>query len=463
MFIWDWIKKFISDSGHQFSRRLKKFVLSVPFWVIVIAVVLIASMSIRSFMILNVRNENKMYEYWQGDSDIKFRQMSCYSRGSSPYGSDAPMFYIDSESSMMRSDLAAIRASIQSKVNSSYPSFESRSKKASDGTPVGWVDAYSTSFNAMVSYYNSDNKPSTPSEISVVAVGGDFRVFHPFEYLSGGFLPEVCTDNNQIVINDYLAWSCFSSYDVLGKKINMFGQDFTIIGVVAETKSKADETSGNQVARAYVYFSGIEAIVNSGYFDSSSSSSETSSYSGALTNSDSASTTAATTTAATTAATNAESLAAPTLNSNSAGDSSIAITCYEAIIPEKISGVAVSDFSEALNYSAESPKKYIVSGNGRYNVFKIFDFMLPLGETEEKLAGISFPYWEKAAQLTIQYLFVNVICIIFGVALLTVGVVAAILRRKKFASENIVNVPEDDDFSDDDDGDSLGKITVRRV
>jgi hypothetical protein len=78
--------------------------------------------------------------------------------------------------------------------------------------------------------------------------------------MSGGFLPEIAVDNRQIVLNDVLAWKFYKSYDVIGEKVSLWGEEFTIIGVVAEPSDRIARDAGVEQPRAYVYFTAMEEL-----------------------------------------------------------------------------------------------------------------------------------------------------------------------------------------------------------
>jgi len=54
--------------------------------------------------------------------------------------------------------------------------------------------------------------------------------------------------------------------------------------------------------------------------------------------------------------------------------------------------------------------------------------MIPFGAMEEKYANIDFPSWEKASQLTLQYLFYDCVAILMALVLMISAIVSIILR-----------------------------------
>ena len=87
--------------------------------------------------------------------------------------------------------------------------------------------------------------------------------------------------------------------------------------------------------------------------------------------------------------------------SQQGSESDYAIQCYEAMLPELVTGVAVSDFKNALpSYSLTNPQVLVVNDTGRFKITRIIDTMFPLGETDKERLGYEFPYWEIATQMT---------------------------------------------------------------
>ena len=61
----------------------------------------------------------------------------------------------------------------------------------------------------------------------------------------------------------------------------------------------------------------------------------------------------------------------------------------------------------------------------------VYDENMPIGESAKKYADFDFPYWEKAARLSTERLFIEGGIFIFGAFLFIVGVAIAVLRFSK--------------------------------
>lgn len=383
------------------KRKFLRIVLSVPFWLVLVSVVAIIASSIHAAVIVDARKDRSMSDIWQQGGENSFRHVSVFATGSRSYGEYSPLLYVDQETSLNVADVSQMRTTLQDLNDSAHPSGKTNGLK--DGLPNGWEDCYSSYLTADVSYtYDSDSgSRNMNSTACITAVGGNFTAFHPFEYLSGGFLPEICVDSNQIVLNDVLAWNLFRSYDVVGNVVNLLGEEFTVIGVVGHNDSSIDKTTGGDSSMAYIYFSKLGNIYASGYFGTGEDLSST----------------------------------------------DVAIGCYEAMLSETVEGVGKTDIITAIpNYSATNTNYYVISNTDRLSIKEVWDFIFPLGQTEQDTASLELPYWEKATELTMTRLFYDGAIICFATIVLIAGVVAFILsfHAKKALPEVIAAVDEDE-------------------
>ena len=351
------VREYFRESGRLNKNRLKKMVLNAPFWFIVIALVLIGFGVCRILVLTDARPEQYMAEVWGQGGSSSYRQVSVFARGTRATGETSPMMYVDENTSLRKTDIPIIRQSLQDAVDTGV---QGRAKGLnSDGSPKGWEDCYSTSFKASVSQYTeSVTDITTPVDgVEIIGVGGNFKAFHPFRYLSGGFLPETVEDRYQVVLNDVLAWRFFNSYNVIGNKVTINGFDFTVVGVVEEGTSSVNKTVGATEPRAYIYFDTISIICTPDPSESGETSEDEKSV--------------------------------------------VAIQCYEAILPELVKGVAKTDIKNALpSYSFNDPQICVVSNTGRFFITNVWDWVYPVGESSAKLTAYEFPYWEMAAQVS---------------------------------------------------------------
>lgn len=366
------------------KRNLLKLILAVPFWLIVIAMFLMAFGIGRAIYLIDTRPDQQVAEVWQSNSETSFRHMSVFAGGIRAQGDISPMTYQEGGKSIHLADIALIRQALQSSSDTGSAAGNKNIQYTEGKQLRGWEDCYSSTVMATVealSVVDGLEVTSGKSDAQLVAVGGNYKAFHPFRYLSGGFLPETPVDTNQIVLNDVLAWKFYHSYDVVGNRVMINGEMFTIIGVVEERTTKVAELAGEQETRAFIYFGALGSI-----YDATGESDVD----------------------------GEGTFSAP---------ADFAIQCYEAILPELVKGVGVTDFKNAMpNYSLSNPQLYVCNNTGRFGVTRVFDTVFPLGETDRERLGYEFPYWERAAQLTEDRLFYDYTITGLGIILLLIGI-----------------------------------------
>ena len=390
-------------------RNLLKLILAVPFWLILAAVVLMAFGISRAFYLIDTRPEQKVAKVWQSSSETSFRHMVVFAGGIRAGGDETPLTYSEAGKSIHLADIAIMRKDLQGSSDTGSAA-GNKNIKYVEGRLRGWEDCYSSTVMAEVNAIDvRDGLEVTTgtANAQLVAVGGNYKAFHPFRYLSGGFLPETPVDSNQIVINDVLAWKFFHSYDVVGNRLVINDQMFTIIGVVEEKNTKVAELAGEQENRAFIYFGTLGSLYGT---------------------------------------TDEES---PDGN-NYSEPADYAIQCYEAMLPELVKGVGVTDFKNALpSYSFTNPQLYVSNDTGRFGLFRVLDTVFPLGETDRERMGYEFPYWEKAAQMTEERLFYDYVLTFTGVILLLIGLVmiGLKLRAKKAVTPAELEPKEPDELN----------------
>lgn len=420
------------------KRKILKIVLAAPFWVILAAVILLSFGIGRAVFLIGSRPDYKVADKWQGKGETGYRHMCVYAGGIRAGGEKTPLTYMVGGRSIHKADIQSMRDKLQSAADTGLGG-ASKSKGNSDKLR-GWEDCYSSTVMATVTeldIVDGQTVKGTSTDAQLVAVGGNYQAFHPYRYMSGGFLPEIPVDTFQIVINDVLAWKFFRSYDVVGRYLTINDQMFTIIGVVEEKNTKVAELAGEQINRAFIYFAALDTLYPSTESSDSGSDLDLSGDDLDLGDIDSGSFDLS-----------GYSGADNPVTSSISDSNDFAIQCYEALIPELVRGVGVSDFKNALPaYSIQDPEVYVVNKTGRYQITRVVDTMFPLGETDGERVGYEFPYWERAAQLTEERLLFDYLLAGLGIVLLLIGGIMTALKlraRKAVAPEELVvlNVEE---------------------
>ncbi|MDR3148705.1 MAG: ABC transporter permease [Oscillospiraceae bacterium] len=70
------------------------------------------------------------------------------------------------------------------------------------------------------------------AKANVIAVGGAFFDFHPYQLLTGGYIKENDLTRDRIVIDEAAAWIMFGSNDVAGMHVTVAGKTYTVAGVI---------------------------------------------------------------------------------------------------------------------------------------------------------------------------------------------------------------------------------------
>lgn len=415
-------KQFFSFEKGKIKRNLLKLVLAVPFWIVVAAIGLIAFGTARAVYLTDTRPDQYVAETWQSKTDTAFRHMVVFAGGTRAKGDISPLTYEQGGKSIHLGDLPQIRQSLQASADTGLGS-GSRNIPGSSKRLRGWEDCYSSTVKSTISPVNvveGKRINGKATDVELVAVGGNYRAFHTFRFMSGGFLPEEPIDTFQIVINDVLAWKFFRSYDVTGHMVEIDGKLFTIIGVVEEKNTKVAELAGEQESRAFINFGALGALYGGDSKNIPQSSSNDDMGGGSYGD-------------------NGEGGGSSQSPSSTSTD--YAIQCYEAMLPELVKGVAIADFKNAMpNYSLTNPQVLVVNDTGRFSVTRVIDTMFPIGETEMQRHGYEFPYWEVATQMTETRLFYDYVIIAAGILLGLIGAAALALKfraKKAIAPEEL--------------------------
>ena len=416
-------KQFFNVEKSKLKIGFLKLVLAVPFWIVIASLILIGFGIGRAIYLSDNRPEQRVAEMWQNKSETGFRHMVVFAGGNRSKGETSPMTYTSGGKSIHLGDLPLMRQKLQASADTGIGAGSKKISGSSDKLR-GWEDCYSSTLRGKVLSFETIEgvrKKSGEADVQIVAVGGNYRAFHPFRYLSGGFLPETPVDTYQIVINDVLALKFYRSYDVVGHTLEINGKMFTVIGVVEEKNTKVAELAGEQENRVFIYFGALGALYggDSGSMnDNTDLSGDVGGYGdsfnyGGLDNA----------------------------SSPQGSETDYAIQCYEAMLPELVTGVAVADFKNALpSYSLTNPQVLVVNDTGRFKITRIIDTMFPIGETDKERLGYEFPYWEIATQMTETRLFYDYVIVAFGILMLLVGIVALVLKfraKKAIAPEEL--------------------------
>jgi len=226
-----------------------------------------------------------------------------------------------------------------------------------------------------------DSRISTPEEelisagfeVTVTAVGGEFFGIHRLGFISGQPFYDGDYLTDRVVVDELCAWRLYGASDIAGMTLMLGGKRYEIAGVV-----KTDDYESYGIKpRIYIPYA---AYSSEGY---------------------------------------------------------ASVTCYEAVLPEQITGFGESAVKKAVGLG---DGQYILKDNSaRYELMPLLDNLDGYFARGTRSDRIYFPHWENNAltienQCTLWALSAAVSGICAGLAAVIL-VMASMLRLSKFLSE----------------------------
>ena len=245
-----------------------------------------------------------------------------------------------------------------------------------------YFDGFSCSaFKLNVTTMSESYAPNV--EANTIVTGGDFFRFHPLELLSGCYYSDDDLMQDRVVIDETLAWQLFGSSNVSGMAVSIGGKIFNVAGVVKSEQDKASQYVLDSKPYMYISYGGIKLIQE-----------------------------------------------APE------------ITCYEAVLPNPVKGLAKTMLTGVLSVSEE--EYTLVENTERYSIPKIFKAAFDGGKRAVVDRAVVYPYWENAARITEENAadVLTAMTVLLCVPIITVLYFAVLLFIKRKAilhkfSENI--------------------------
>lgn len=369
-------KSFADKLKNGIITGSKRVIFVLPFIMVAAALFGIIFSGVRIVQIKSTQYTQTAAERWAGDTGKRYRQVTLFALGQTQPGG-APPLYIDTEKSIDIATLTVIREKLNTIVESSAAEADKKSDKKKDKkdskgkeekTNRLWTDAYSSEAKGSIIAVIGEIESEVPVEASITGVSGNYGLFHPMEILSGSFLSEEVIDSQDIVINEQLAWNLFKSYEVTGLKVIIGSRAYIIAGVVRESASKTDLLAGSDKPRAYIYFEELANLI-----PSSGQNSEL---------------------------ITTESAYSEDGETDPITEDDLAIMCYEAVLPDQISGIAVNDLKGSVASYNDSTKNFLIMSNtGRFGLLKLADDVFPVGQSAAVKSKFVYPTWELSAQI----------------------------------------------------------------
>jgi len=174
----------------------------------------------------------KEAERWKGESELEFRQLSCF---------------LPIDEKLGLSDVFAFRYAILDKIH------EASLDVDNDGTL--FVDAWSTSGKAAVSTHLGKG------DARITAVGGAFFQFHPLRLISGSYIAEGDLMQDRVLLDEELAWLLYGGANLSGMEVRINGKPFQVVGVIEREQDFASRrayTDGMGLYMSYDAYKELE-------------------------------------------------------------------------------------------------------------------------------------------------------------------------------------------------------------
>ena len=174
-------------------------------------------------------------ERWAGDSGKRFRQLTC----------------------VLSPDQTLELPAIYSFRNTAMEKIAASDFELPEGGSA-FCDAWSVGGTLKVS------GPRGSFDAGALAVGGRFFDFHPMPVLSGGYLRESDLMKDRVVLNEQLAWMLYGSTDLAGTTVEIGGEEFVVVGVVAEADDRFTRAVSEGGPTLYVDYDNRGLLLSTG-------------------------------------------------------------------------------------------------------------------------------------------------------------------------------------------------------
>lgn len=207
------------------------------------------------------------------------------------------------------------------------------------------------------------------AKVNALGIGGDFFFFHEYALHDGSYISGNDLMKDMVVVDKELAWKLFGATKVAGMEILINGSRYIIAGVIEQNTDFASREAKIADGGLFMAYEKLEEMTGAG------------------------------------------------------------IDCYEAVIPDPVSGFAKKIANE--NFPAENFLTVEVSE--RYGIKNMAEITTSFGKRSMRTDGIIFPEWENAARLTEDYCAVLLLfAFVFGAGPAVFGAVMLIKYGKKY-------------------------------
>ena len=306
--------------------------------------------------LLGIRNDSGVLlsqqtaKVWAGDSQERFAQVSCF------FPENALTSY---------ESIFAFRKTIDSKIK------DVGLEEKTEGTY--WTDCYSAADTLTVEGYRDS------TEATVIGVGGDYFLFHPYKLESGSYIYDDDVMKDRVVLDYNLAWKLFGGTSLEGMTVEIGGKPYYVAGVIRRETDQFTETAYSGEALMFMDYSALASL-----------------------------------------------------------NEETGISAYEIAMPDPISNFAKTFVTDAFKTAGG----VIVENSTRYDFSSILRIFTHFGERSIVAEGVRYPYWENAARISEVYVarlyfFIALLSLFPLICLIILSVrlikrLIALLKHKKF-------------------------------
>lgn len=218
-----------------------------------------------------------------------------------------------------------------------------------------------------------DELLSAGFDVTVSAVGGEFFRIHRPQFISGQAFSDGDFLTDRVVLDELCAWRLYGASDITGMNIMLGGKRYEIAGVV----KTADYESYGITPRVYIPYAAHSPEGNT------------------------------------------------------------AVTCYEAVLPEQITGFGESTLTKSMGLDKSS---YVLKNNTkRYEITTLLEGLDGFFARGTRTDRIYYPHWENNA-LTVEnfctvYALVSAVSLGISAAAVIIMAMASMLRLSRFLGE----------------------------
>lgn len=281
-------------------------------------------------------------ERWEGEGEMAYRQISCY---------------LPVDQKINLNQIYSFRYAILDKLHEAGLEADTDTRLFRDAwCATGKLNA------------SSD---LSRGEVSVIAVGGDFFLFHPLRLLSGSYLTEDDVTDDRVLLDEETAWLLFGGTELSGLTMKLNGVPFVVSGVVEREQDFASRkayTAGRGIYMSYEAYTRLQEDAAAG--------------------------------------------------------------CYELVMAEPVKNFTVNFAREKFPIGQGE----IVENTGRFAFGRVLGLVRQFGQRSMQKLGVVYPYWENAARCVEDWSallsLLGLLCLAFPV-LLSLALLFRLLKKGK--------------------------------